>query len=331
MRGRLTAVVGTGIGLGLFLAALDLWHVALGGVTQLEGWHVPLLVAGYVVVALVAALAVAVATRGRARSSLVGAVLLGGALFLVVQELALRALPARSGARPWATFGAAAAAVVVLAAGARALGRLRPVPTLAVLGALVAAGGWGAVRGFHGSTDATRRRAAPVPAGPNVVLVVIDTLRADHLSCYGYALPTTPNLDAFARESVLFTRAYSQSSWTKPATASLLTSHYPTMHGANLETSKLSDDETLVFEPLHDGGYATAAFTGNPWVTPEYGFRQGVDDFYSVYDERFARATLFMQILKRVDHAIEGEARAYNAVKLLASRESCRRRRATSG
>ena len=67
---------------------------------------------------------------------------------------------------------------------------------------------------------------------PNVLLITIDTLRADRLGCYGAERPTSPNLDRLAREGLVFDRAYSQAPWTLPAMASVMTSLHPTRHGA---------------------------------------------------------------------------------------------------
>ena len=68
------------------------------------------------------------------------------------------------------------------------------------------------------------------PETPDVIVIVVDTLRADHLGSYGFDGPISPNLDRFAEESVVFTRCFSQAPWTKPAVASLITSLYPQVH-----------------------------------------------------------------------------------------------------
>ena len=68
---------------------------------------------------------------------------------------------------------------------------------------------------------------------PNIVIYMIDTLRADHLGCYGHDRPVSPNIDAFAAESTLFENAIAQSSWTKASVASILTGLWPPAHGAN--------------------------------------------------------------------------------------------------
>src|SRR5262245_59883052 len=83
--------------------------------------------------------------------------------------------------------------------------------------------------------------AARMFEGANVVVIGIDTLRADHLACYGYPRPTSPRLDALSRESVLFTTAISQAPWTLPSFASILTGLLPSNHGAG--EGLLLDDE----------------------------------------------------------------------------------------
>jgi arylsulfatase A-like enzyme len=148
-------------------------------------------------------------------------------------------------------------------------------------------------------------------------MVVIDTLRADHLGCYGYGRPTSPVLDGLAAGGILFEHAYALSSWTKPSTASLLTGRAPSQHRALSETSRLPDSETTIAERLRSLGYRTAALSGNPWIAPEYGFDRGFDDFFSVYDERFARVPVLMQVLKRVSLLADGKGRLYNRVKYL--------------
>jgi arylsulfatase A-like enzyme len=114
-------------------------------------------------------------------------------------------------------------------------------------------------------------------AGPNVVLIVIDTARADHFSCYGYVPVTTPRLDAFAREAVRFEHAYSTSTWTLPAHASLFTGLFPVSHRATQEHLFLDDRFETLAELLHGRGYATAAFSGNPFVSQRTNLSQGFD------------------------------------------------------
>ena len=71
-----------------------------------------------------------------------------------------------------------------------------------------------------------------IPKGPNVILIVIDALRPDHLGCYGYQRDTSPNIDKLAKEGIIFKNAYANAPWTKPSVATIFTSLYPNLHGA---------------------------------------------------------------------------------------------------
>ena len=116
--------------------------------------------------------------------------------------------------------------------------------------------------------------------GPNVVLIVIDTLRADHLGVYGYERPTSPQLDAFAATGVRFARAYAPSSWTGASVASILTGRYPEVHGVKLHTSVLADGVPRLPEAFREAGYDTGAISANPaFVTPEMGLGLGFRRF----------------------------------------------------
>ncbi len=122
---------------------------------------------------------------------------------------------------------------------------------------------------------------------PNILLVAIDTCRADHLSAYGYARATTPHIDALARRGVLFESAYAQSNWTLPSFASFLTGKYPRRLGMFDEGRRLSDfdytdpelgaAETTLPEALKKAGYRTAGFFTGRYNGPDYGFAQGFD------------------------------------------------------
>ncbi len=118
--------------------------------------------------------------------------------------------------------------------------------------------------------------AEPDPSPPhpyNIVLVTIDSLRPDRLGCYGYGRPTSPNLDAFARESLRFERAFSTSSFTPPAHASLLTSRYVGDHGL-LTWNALADEQLTLAEVLEARGYRTGASVAIPMLS-EQGLGQG--------------------------------------------------------
>ena len=104
------------------------------------------------------------------------------------------------------------------------------------------------------------------PDGPakRVILITCDTLRADHLGCYGYARPTTPRLDALAGESVLFENAWSAAPLTGPSISSLLTGRVPDEVGATRTNRELMPGSvTTLAEVLRDAGYATAAVVSN--------------------------------------------------------------------
>ncbi|MCP4663562.1 MAG: sulfatase-like hydrolase/transferase [bacterium] len=122
-----------------------------------------------------------------------------------------------------------------------------------------------------------------VPAGaprrPNVIIYLIDTLRADHLGCYGYDRAISPAIDAFAEEAILFENAIAQSSWTKASVASIFTGLWPVQHGAVRHPHKLSAAAVTLPEMLREAGYHTAAFVANPNVTDRFGFDQGFDEF----------------------------------------------------
>jgi arylsulfatase A-like enzyme len=121
--------------------------------------------------------------------------------------------------------------------------------------------------------------AAAAPARPNVVLYVADTLRADRLGCYGYARGTSPRLDAFAREGLVFERAVAQSSWTRPAVATIMTGRWPHEHGAVSLMSALRTDVPTLAERLAAAGWTTAAVVSNLNVAARFGFDRGFERF----------------------------------------------------
>ncbi|HEX5484114.1 MAG TPA: sulfatase-like hydrolase/transferase [Terriglobia bacterium] len=102
------------------------------------------------------------------------------------------------------------------------------------------------------------------PEHPNIVLIVLDTVRADHLSCYGYKRPTTPHLDSLAARGVRFENAIAPSSWTLPSIASIFTGLLPHQHGANWGTPLPPEPWTLA-RILQSKGYETAGFNANPF------------------------------------------------------------------
>ncbi|GBD25704.1 Arylsulfatase [bacterium HR30] len=114
---------------------------------------------------------------------------------------------------------------------------------------------------------------------PNIVLVVVDTLRADALGIAG-GTSATPHMDALARDGVWFRNAYAQSSWTRPSIATILTGQYSPLHGAVHKFDPLPDEVRTVAEILRDAGYWTAAFVTNINVAPIFNFQQGFGEYH---------------------------------------------------
>jgi arylsulfatase A-like enzyme len=120
-------------------------------------------------------------------------------------------------------------------------------------------------------------------ARPNILLVVCDTVRADHVSADGYARPTTPAIDALGRDGAVYLNAYTPSPWTLPAHASLFTGLYPSSHGADSGHLRLDTSLPLLARRLHDAGYRTLAYVENPWVGKDYNFQEGFDTFDEIW------------------------------------------------
>jgi len=145
------------------------------------------------------------------------------------------------------------------------------------------------------------RKRASVQA-PNIVLIVMDTLRADRMSSYGYERPTTPHLDLLASRGILFENAYSTSSWTWPSTASILTGLAADAHGVTSnESCTLVRSLERLPEVLQDRGYATAAFACNPLISPERYFDQGFEHFVGAPDRFWMTEEIAPQVLKWLD------------------------------
>ncbi|MGP1373815.1 MAG: sulfatase [Almyronema sp.] len=115
---------------------------------------------------------------------------------------------------------------------------------------------------------------------PDILFLVLDTQRADRLSCYGYDQPTSPHLDALAAEATLFNNAIAAAQWTVPSHASMFTGLYPSEHQMFQSYSVMSDQVETLAERLRQGGYYTAGFCNNPLVgVINNGLRRGFDSF----------------------------------------------------
>jgi len=151
---------------------------------------------------------------------------------------------------------------------------------------------------------------AAAPNSPNILLVVLDTLRADHVSSYGYTRPTTPNIDRLAREGVLFENAFSTSPWSLPSHASIVTGRYQFDHGVeNIDPNRLFMWTQPVLgkyptlgEALQQKGYRTGAFSANRiYFSANLGFAQGFqhfEDYFHSPADMFMR-TLFGRVFVR--------------------------------
>lgn len=121
----------------------------------------------------------------------------------------------------------------------------------------------------------------------NVLIYVVDALRADHLSCYGYARSTTPAIDALAAETeaVRFRRAFAPSTWTKPVAASLLSGCYPPVHGVRTRSDLFLRAVPRLPELLQQVGYHTAGVSTIGNVSSSLGFSVGFDHFVDLYKD----------------------------------------------
>lgn len=127
-------------------------------------------------------------------------------------------------------------------------------------------------------------RAAPqTPAQAtkknNVIVYLVDTLRADRLGTYGYARGLTPELDAFAQRATLFENAYAQTSWTRPAVVSVFTGMWPAAHGVNRSKDRLPEETVVLADVFKEAGYENIGFVANPNVYRRFGLGQGFDHY----------------------------------------------------
>jgi arylsulfatase A-like enzyme len=145
--------------------------------------------------------------------------------------------------------------------------------TLVIIIALIAVAG-------GGLWLARRAGQQGEPHRPHIVLIIIDTLRADRMGCYGFERDTSPELDQLSRLGVRFERAVAQSPWTRPSIGSFLTSIYPRTLGIHFEKEGiLADREVTLSEVLKANGYRTLGATANPHLNPSYNFHQGFDHY----------------------------------------------------
>lgn len=133
---------------------------------------------------------------------------------------------------------------------------------------------------------------------PLVIIIVYDTLRADHLGCYGNPRAVSPNLDRFASEGTLFESAVSLSSWTKPSTTTLLTSLSPSDHEVGYFKSVVPKECIMLSSVFRDAGYETYGFSANVNIDSKFGFDQGFDIFEKLGSEN-SRTSNTQQIFQK--------------------------------
>ncbi|MGB5552544.1 MAG: sulfatase-like hydrolase/transferase [Thermoanaerobaculia bacterium] len=132
-----------------------------------------------------------------------------------------------------------------------------------------------------GAPEASAKAPASLPPAerPNVLVYVVDTMRADHLGLYGYPRSVSPEIDQFRDGAAVFDHAIAQTSWTKPAVASIFTGLRATAHGVNHRQHRLASRFRTMAELLSDASYRTVAFTTNAYFSADSGLQQGFDEF----------------------------------------------------
>lgn len=138
--------------------------------------------------------------------------------------------------------------------------------------------------GFFFGGARYRPKTMTIPENaPNVLIITIDALRRDYVSCYEGANAETPNIDEFAGRALVFTNAHTNSPWTVPAMYTMLTSLYPSVHGANIDRRGVDEASTLA-ERLSGFGYNTEAYVANSILYGDLGFDRGFDRYVEVAD-----------------------------------------------
>jgi len=190
----------------------------------------------------------------RARSLVVDGMLLASAASVASCAIALAVAPLFARSRAATAAGIALLVALTALAGTRA-----PAPEPA---------------------PATAAAAGASPGPPrNVVLISLDSLRADHVGAYGYRRDTTPSFDRFSRQGVLFRNAISTSSWTLPTHLTMFTGLSQLSHGVVVDTRVLARSVRTLGEIFHDAGYATAGFVSGPYLGGHYGYDRGMDSY----------------------------------------------------
>lgn len=263
-----------GLGFGLAAAIAESWFGLLSALfarigppaltlAQGAGW----LIAGALLLGVLAAPLLRL-PAGRVWHAIALALMYAGLHRWVMVETPQTALPA---------YVAPPAALILTLLGLL-LARWRPRLPLAIGGLLLVAGCF-APATYLAVTQPEAAEPEPLadapPGAPDVVLVVLDTVRAANVSAYGYARPTTPVFDALASEGALFLDATSPSTWSLASHASLFTGRFTSSHGAHAENMLLRTDLPTLAETLASAGYQTSCFTSNAFISPALGLTRG--------------------------------------------------------
>jgi arylsulfatase A-like enzyme len=156
---------------------------------------------------------------------------------------------------------------------------------------------------FSGGDDPVARKIDTKASGrTNVLILLVDTLRADHLGCYGYERATSPAIDGFAGESVRFENFIAASSWTLPSVVSLLTGAFPPFHRIYHPTSSLPRDALVAPDAMGSKGYATCLISTNHFVSKTYGFGRGVDFYRASAPTRASSLTSLNYFFAQLDY-----------------------------
>jgi arylsulfatase A-like enzyme len=231
-----------------------------------------------------------VARDARAAAALsagIAAALLGltVARLRIVRDGYLENLPAGSNDGMLVDAGLLLAALVVLLLvrrGVLALSREGGTAIVAttILAALLLGAGAAASAGLDMAA-----KPKPVPSepgtatGPSVVLIIADTLRADHVGAYGSTATKTPAMDRLARDGIVFENAFANSTWTRPSVATILSSLYPSSHKVMHKTDLLPDGVTTIAEVMEDAGYRTVGYVTSLHIAPSFRFDQGFQEY----------------------------------------------------
>jgi arylsulfatase A-like enzyme len=218
--------------------------------------------------------------------------------FRIIRDAFGESLPLLSGAGIAVHLGLLVGALVVylLVSGAvrRSAARRGPLgATVVATVAMLVVGGLASIAAnLVAGGPAEKTAAAPsTTKGPNVILIIADTLRADHVGAYGARDVATPAIDSLAADGIVFDKTFAQSSWTRPSIATILTGLYPGSHSVMHKTDLLPTDVVTVAEAMRQGGYRTSGFVTNINVAPSFNFQQGFDEYQYLAPDFFFGAT----------------------------------------